>query len=254
MPKLQWPSAYQLKKLILHPHTLYMRRKEKLQNGFMRAALELHYYRPSFYRYIEAFVANKHILHQAELNESSTVLDIGAYNGEWGQQIMDLYNPTLYAFEPNPNIFKELEKTAANYPKLHPVSYGIGAKTEQLKISMKGMGSSLFAHEGTDEGVQWLNTEIKSVDDVWKELGLKDVDLVKINIEGAEFPLLEKMIEADLLPTVKCFMIQFHEWHPKAYSRRRQIHKMLSKTHTLEWDYYFVWEKWIRKNQDVSLP
>ncbi len=248
MSNPQWPSAYKLKKLLLYPRVIYMRRKEKQQSGFIKAALELHYYRPAFYQFIAAFVANKHILHQAELDESSTVLDIGAYNGEWSRQIMDAYNPSLYAFEPNPGIFEALKKTAANYPKMIPVCYGIGSETAKLKISRKGMGSSVFEHDGTDDGVDWTDAEIKSVDEVWKELHLDNVDLVKINIEGSEFPLLEKMIETKLFPTVKCFMIQFHEWHPNAYSRRRRIRKELSKTHELDWNYYFVWEKWTRKS------
>ena len=88
--------------------------------------------------------------------------------------------------------------------------------------------------------------EIAAVDRIWDELKLGQVDLMKINIEGAEFPLLDKMIKADLLNKVDCYMIQFHEWHPGAYRKRRRIREELSKTHRLEWEYYFVWEKWVR--------
>lgn len=229
------------------PRVLYMRRKERNQTGFMRAALELHYYRPAFYQYIGAFVENRQLLHQAELNESSTVLDIGAYDGEWSTQIMDLYNPTVYAFEPNPSVYVTLSNATACYSKLIPLAYGLGSETTKTKISMKGMGSSTYDHEGRDNNVDWKEIEIKSIDDAWKELELDDVDLVKINIEGSEFPLLERMIKTNLIPSVKCFMIQFHEWHPNAYSRRRRIRKELRKTHNLEWSYYFIWEKWTRK-------
>ena len=54
------------------------------------------------------------------------------------------------------------------------------------------------------------------------------------------------MIKADLLNKVDCFMIQFHEWHPGAHRKRQRIREELSKTHRLEWDYTFVWEKWVR--------
>jgi hypothetical protein len=70
---------------------------------------------------------------------------------------------------------------------------------------------------------------------------------MKINIEGAEFPLLERMIECNLLRKVDCFLIQFHEWHPGAYKRRRKIRKALSESHRLVWDYHFIWEKWVLK-------
>jgi FkbM family methyltransferase len=173
-------------------------------------------------------------------------VDIGAYTGEWAQDIIDKYNPTVYAFEPNPNIFKQLLQRAGDNPKLHPLEFGLGDQTASADISMKGLGSSIFAHQGRDDDANWKTVQIKAVDEVWKNMNFTDVDLVKINIEGAEFPLLEKMIESELLTSVRCFMIQFHEWHPKAYSRRKKIRQALSKTHRLDWDYHFIWEKWTR--------
>jgi hypothetical protein len=110
-----------------------------------------------------------------------------------------------------------------------------------------GLGSTIFTNPEHASDVETASTKIRAVDSVFKELNLKNVDLMKINIEGAEFPLLEKMIECQLLGNVDCFMIQFHEWHPGAYRRRKAILKELSKTHKLVWDYNFIWEKWVRK-------
>ena len=53
--------------------------------------------------------------------------------------------------------------------------------------------------------------------------------------------------EKDMLGRVDTFLIQFHEWHPNARKRRIAIQQALSRTHTLEWNYDFVWEKWVRK-------
>jgi hypothetical protein len=105
----------------------------------------------------------------------------------------------------------------------------------------------MFFDGNEKKGVPSVEVQIKDIDNAWKSLALNHVDLMKINIEGAEFPLLERMIEMDLLQNVGCFLIQFHEWHPGAYHRRKNIRKALSKTHRLVWDYHFVWEKWILK-------
>jgi len=95
---LRVPSPYELKKLLMLPRKLYMRRKEKLEPGFMLSALELHYYRPAFYKWLAARSRDEHLLHTAELAEDSVVLDIGAYIGEWAQDMRARYNCTVHAF------------------------------------------------------------------------------------------------------------------------------------------------------------
>jgi len=239
------PSLYELKKAALFPRTLYMRRKFKDTKGFARAALELHYYRPSFISFMGATMANKHILHDADLKPDSLVVDVGAFNGSWAQHMVDRYDPIIYAFEPNTKSYDALMQKAQNNSKLKPIPYGLGEEDEKVEFTINGLGSSMYEERARHADLPRETVEIRAIDRVWKELKMGQVDLMKINIEGAEFPLLEKMIEADLLRNVDCFMIQFHEWHPGAYGRRKKIQKELSKTHRLLWDYHFVWEKWV---------
>ena len=242
----RFPSLYELKKLACRPYTFYMRHREREVSGFIKSALELHYYRPAFYRFIRAKIERPGLLHDHPLDEDSVVLDVGAYTGEWSQEVYRRHAPKIYAFEPNPHSYRLLEDKSAQCHGLMPQPYGLGATTEEVGISLRGLGSSMFDSRAIERGAKRERAKIIAVDEVWDSLGLGTVDLMKINIEGAEFPLLEKMIETDLLDRVDCFLIQFHEWHPGAYGRRRKIRRRLSKTHRLEWDYHFVWEKWVR--------
>ncbi len=241
------PSPYELKMALMYPRKVYMRHKENLEPGFLRSALELHYYRPAFYDWMGAINANKLLLHEANINSQSTVLDAGAYTGEWAQEIMDRYNPTLHAFEPDPRNFKKLARRAQDNDKLIPYKYGLGDKNETAQMALEHLGSSIFSDTSGNNGVPCAEVEICDIAQTWKTLALGRIDLMKINIEGGEFPLLERMIETGLLNQVDCFMIQFHEWHPGAYHRRRKIRKALSKSHKLDWDYHFIWEKWSLK-------
>jgi FkbM family methyltransferase len=241
---LKLPSPYVLKKAVLHPRKLYMRRKENLEPGFIRSALELHYYRPTFYKWMKAVNDNKNLLHEADIDAESLVLDVGAYTGEWAQEIIDAYNPRVIAFEPDPRNYRQLAKKAQSNPHLTGYNFGLEDKNAQVRMSLEYLGSSVLSDDNDSVGVDWAEVELRDIADTWKSLQLDHVDLMKINIEGSEFPLLERMIETNLLEKVGCFMIQFHEWHPGAYSRRRKIHKVLRRTHRLVWDYHFIWEKW----------
>jgi FkbM family methyltransferase len=241
---LNFLSPYHIKKAFMYPRKLYMRRKENLEPGFLLSALELHYYRPAFYQWMGAINDDRLLLQEANIDSNSIVLDAGAYTGEWAQDIMARYSPTIHAFEPDPRNYKQLDKKAQVNPRLIPHSYGLGDSNERVQMTMEFLGSAVVTDASISKGIASTEVEIRDIADTWKSLGFDRIDLMKINIEGAEFPLLEKMIEADLLEQVDCFLIQYHEWHPGAYHRRRKIRKTMSKTHRLIWDYHFVWEKW----------
>jgi FkbM family methyltransferase len=242
--KLLFPSVYQLKRALLYPRTMYMRRQHADRSGFMKAMMELHYYRPSLFNFIGATVYDKHILHEADIGPGSVVIDVGAYTGAWAQHMVDRYDPTIYAFEPNPESFAVLQEKATNNPKLKPMPYGLGSEDMSVEFTANGLGSSMYEEREKNANVPRIRVEIAAIDRIWKELELGQVDLMKINIEGAEFPLLDKMIEENLLSCVHCFLIQFHEWHPGAHWKRWRIRKELRKTHRLVWDFHFIWEKW----------
>jgi FkbM family methyltransferase len=240
------PSAYQFKKALLWPRTLFMRWKYRKSSGPVKAMMELHYYRPALFDFMGATIVHKHILHDVNIDSNSVVVDVGAFTGVWAQHMVDRYDPVIYAFEPNPRSFDLLQQRAIDNPKLQPMPYGLGDEDLTVDFTLNGLGSSMCDDRSSNLDMPRIKVDIAAVDRVWKELKLGNVDLMKINIEGAEFPLLDKMIKSDLLKNVDCFMIQFHEWHPGAYAKRRRIREELSKTHRLEWDYHFVWEKWVR--------
>ncbi|GAB5445132.1 MAG: hypothetical protein Gyms2KO_00050 [Gymnodinialimonas sp.] len=228
------------------PRKLYLRHREKLEPGFLRSAMELHYYRPTFYRWLEAVSDNHALLYEADLDQSSRVLDVGAYTGEWATEISQRYQSDILAFEPDPRNFRKLEKTASGLQTTTAFPYGLAERDAELEMALMFLGSTVYAN-GADPGAERALVHIRDIVGVWLELQLGDIDLMKINIEGAEFDLLERMQAAGLLPRVKCFLIQFHEWHPGAYRRRRRLQQALRKTHDLVWDYPFIWEKWQRR-------
>lgn len=240
------PALYKLKKLVLYPRTVYMRRKEAHLTGFIKAALELHYYRPSFYKFMHATLLNREILHDVDVDENSIVFDVGAYVGDWSKKIYEKYACKIHAFEPNPATYLTLAATAQDRWICH--EYGVAGATEDLALSLNGMGSSVFKLGNPDKNPEYTKVSLRAIDEVWNELGASKIDLMKINIEGGEYPLLERMIEKDMLPDVRLFLIQFHEWLPGAYYRRWKIRSKLRKTHRLKWDYNFVWECWERKD------
>ena len=80
-----------------------------------------------------------------------------------------------------------------------------------------------------------------------KKHNVDQIALMKINIEGGEFPLLEHIANNNCLDLVEEYQIQFHNFVSDAGSKREKISQALEKTHNRTWCYTFVWENWKKR-------
>lgn len=238
-------NIYRIKRKVLTPYVWYMRHKERDQQGFIKSALEVQYYRPTFYRWLAAMMLNKELLYEAPLDGSSVVLDVGAHVGEWAESIVERYDPRMYLFEPNPPFYKKIVDRFANNPKVRCFRYGLHDHDAVLRLQQQDQGSTIF-DENKREGHS-VQVELRDVVRVLDELGLDDVGLLKLNIEGGEYDVLDRLIAAGRMPTIRCILVQYHEWRDGAYFRRFKLQRQFRRTHRVEWDYPFIWEKWVRR-------
>ena len=72
----------------------------------------------------------------------------------------------------------------------------------------------------------------------------KKIDLMKINIEGSEYELLEHLIESGCIKKITDIQVQFHNFVPNAPEKRSELHKKLSRTHYMTYNYPWIWENW----------
>ncbi|MBX3314252.1 MAG: FkbM family methyltransferase [Actinobacteria bacterium] len=193
-------------------------------------------------------------LHRADLDGDSVVVDVGAYRGDGAAQIHDLYGCRVYAFEPNPAAFAAMEERFADVAEVVPVPYGLGGADATLSLELAGPGSSLHGLVDDDRSASAVEVRVRDVTAALDELGLDRIDFLKVNIEGAEFDLFDRIIGAGLLPDVRYVLIQFHEWHPRAHRRRWRIRRELKRTHDLVWDYPWIFELWCARSQPHPPP
>lgn len=237
-------TLYTLKRALLAPRTAYMRRRERSDlDHFERSMLELHYYSRALAALRRDMETKRDLLFDADLDAQSVVLDVGAYQGEWSETMARRYDATIYAFEPDPSSRPRLVERLAAHPKARVLPVGLGAADRTAALAMAGPGSSTF---GAEAAFGTCPVPIRDVAAVLSELGLERIDLLKVNIEGGEFDLLDRLVATGWLPRVQQLMVQFHEWHPKAYRRRRTIRRALRRSHREVWCYPWVWEFWRR--------
>ena len=178
------------------------------------------------------------------LNETSVVLDVGGYQGDFASALVDRFHCRVLVFEPMPAFYQQCNKRFANEPMVSVFDYGLGARDEQLSLSTSNDASSFFRDTGADG---FVPAQVRDVSSVWEQLELTRVDLMKINIEGGEYALLHRLIETGLIRRIDNLQIQFHDFVDDAADRRSELRRQLEQTHEESWCYEFVWENWSRK-------
>jgi FkbM family methyltransferase len=206
--------------------------------------LELHAYGRPIYDFIEATAAKPDILVDVDVDDRSVVLDVGAYSGDWSEQISQRYGSTIFAFEPDPTAFPKLVERLASHRNTRALSYGLGSRDHVASLALAGPGSSIYGASGAFGSAE---VQIRDVASVLDELGVDRVDLIKVNIEGGEYDLFDRLIETSWLHRMRLVSVQFHEWHRRAHSRRRRIRRSLRAAHEQVWNYPWVWEYWRRR-------
>tara|TARA_B110000977_G_scaffold196199_1_gene276104 strand:+ start:625 stop:1335 length:711 start_codon:yes stop_codon:yes gene_type:complete len=176
------------------------------------------------------------------LTENSVVLDIGGYVGEFAETISMKYNCKVYLFEPHPEYYNICVDKFRNNIKVIPLNFGLSDITGTFKLSDSENGSS-FLRKSLDD-FDLLQCKVREFFEVMEELKIKHIDLIKINIEGAEYALLSHILERDKQNISDQYQIQFHDFVTNAKEKRKNIELALSKTHSRSWCYDFVWENW----------
>lgn len=191
------------------------------------------------------------------LNEDSIVIDVGGYRGAWTASILEKYNPKrIYIFEPVPEFYEDCQRRFKDNPNVDVIPRGLSNYTGNKIIAKQAYNSSMFrGSEGQKElpvdsvygAVQPEIIRLLDIKFFLNGLGIENIDLISINCEGGEYDILDRLIETGNIGKFKNVQVQFHDFHPDAVNRRKQIRKKLLETHTESFNYPFVWESWKRK-------
>jgi FkbM family methyltransferase len=175
------------------------------------------------------------------LTPESVVFDVGGFRGEWSAEIVRRYDPYVHVFEPIPQFAGELADKFAHNAKVQVHAFGLGERDTQQVMAEIGDESSAFV--ASDRSV---SVPFRDISTFVAERGIRGIDLLKMNIEGGEYPLLRRMIQTDLVSRCTDIQVQFHDFVPDARRQYAEIRAGLVRSHALTYEYPFVWENWRR--------
>lgn len=179
------------------------------------------------------------------LGDDPVVFDVGGYEGDWAAEMLCRFGARVEVFEPVPKFIGHLRRRFEFTDRVAIHAFGLGGRNARLPIAVGGERSS-FVHDVRQRG-ELVEAEIRDVVEYLDDQDIERIDVLKLNIEGAEFELLERVLDGNRAMSFDHVLVQFHDELPDAPQRAAAISDRLSETHELQWRFPFVWECWRRR-------
>ena len=177
---------------------------------------------------------------QYELNEDSLVFDVGGYQGQWASDIFSIYQCSVFVFEPIAEFAEFIRRRFFRNTKIRVYEFGLSDKNQKAYITVNADGSSIYRNVG----VRQEKVSLVRADDFIVNHQFRKIDLMKINIEGGEYVLLQNLLESGIMNRIYNIQVQFHDFLPGAEQSMQRIQRRMEETHILTYQYPFVWENW----------
>lgn len=179
------------------------------------------------------------------LDSNSQVIEIGGFTGVWSEKIVKKFNPNLIIIEPVPDFVQSLKYNFGKNPKVTIENVAISTSNKKIKLYVKGCATS----ETNIVSGKEIYVDSYDINYFVSKYNLSKIDLIQINIECEEYPLLLNWIETGFLKNVKYLQVQFHTFCENYKERYEQIYEGLRKNgFEIKYKYDFVWESWVNKN------
>jgi FkbM family methyltransferase len=161
----------------------------------------------------ETWNENVYRIHEYQFKNDAVFVDIGANIGSVSLYV-DNFNKCrdntnkirVYAVEPEPNNLLLLKQNIKNNPteNITLVNNAIWHESKNVFITNKG-GNSSIVNGDTTESTSVLAITIKDLIDLYD---IKEIDVMKIDIEGAEFDLIINT-PSEVLEKIRYLVLEF---------------------------------------------
>ena len=161
-----------------------------------------------------AFV-EPNFIYRPDLTSESVVIDAGcSYQADFSLYLMNRHGLRAIGVDPTRKHQDALRAIAARHPgRFSHVPWAIAAHDGTLTFHESGVNESgsLFAdhvnvlHDKTTR----YDVEAVSLGTLLARLGLPRVDILKLDLEGAEYDLIDRVTASDLQPVRQLF-VEFH--------------------------------------------
>lgn len=167
----------------------------------------------------------------ASLGPDSVVVDVGlGEDVSFSTSLIDRYQCSVHGFDPTPRAIGYMENLA--YPKFLLHKFGVASRSGRASFYLPNnelhVSGSLTRSSHT--GLHQIEVDLVMLDDVAALVGSERIDLLKLDIEGAEYELLMDESFARHATRIGILCIEFHHrWPSFGAQATEQVVKRLNE-------------------------
>jgi len=163
------------------------------------------------------------------LSEKSVVYSFGiGEDMSFDNAITKIHNCHVFCFDPTPKSINWFKKQKENQC-IHFCEYGISEQNEFVEFYLPKNTDHVSGSVINQRNVDLNNTvrvEMKALNSIMNEIGHKHIDVLKMDIEGAEYNVIKNILENDL--SITQILVEFHDrFFDDGLNMTKQAIKML---------------------------
>ncbi len=149
--------------------------------------------------------------HLAHRRDVKVIIDAGAYVGYSSIYFAELYpHAFIYALEPEESNFQALQRNTRHYPNIKAIQAAVWKEDGFIEV-LKGTGEqwAFHVHETTTENRDRIPAV--TIQSLIQQYRLPRIDILKMDIEGAEAAVFETPACHSWLGSVSVLVIELHD-------------------------------------------
>lgn len=168
------------------------------------------------------YLRKRHYRRIFDLRPGEVAIDLGANVGKITQR-MAKPGVEVFAFEPDPEAFKKLREKFLGHEHIHCIEKAVSDHAGRERIYFHteydsdpakwSVATSLFAEKGNVDKDHSIEVEVVDIVEFVKRI-TKPIGLMKIDIEGEEVKVLNKLISTGLSAKIRQIVVETHERLP----------------------------------------
>jgi FkbM family methyltransferase len=128
----------------------------------------------------------------------------------------------IYAFEPEPDNFAQLVRRVREMPNVVPVQKALGRSSGEAQLHLDRFHAR---HSLTRDGSRTITVPVTTLDEFVRDEKLAGVDVVKLDIEGAELEAIAGMTAVLTAPRRPVVLCELHPPHaPEQFRDALAVH------------------------------
>ena len=164
----------------------------------------------------------------------NTVFDVGANVGAWSEIASNKFpSANIHSFEISQRSFKSLQKLHANNHRIKLNNFGLGNDKGEFEYKDYGVNSGVNSliidadfHDKTIEPAL-IKATVEIGDDYCKSNSIKEIDILKIDVEGAEHLVLKGFSDMLSEGAIKVIQFEYGYTHGDAKFLIKDFYKLL---------------------------